>query len=123
MIDRHQEEKFPFFVSALFLLLLLVLNCLNPAMFQENFAQDVDATEADIMAIVQKPFHGSIFTAKSGPPAWKQLPTSYQISTSDLMIPPDVQQKFAKQMNPTTISIHASHASYGDSGLEEHSLN
>ena len=43
---------------------------------------------------------------------WKQLPTSYQISTSDHMIPPDVQQKFAKQMNATTISINASHASY-----------
>jgi pimeloyl-ACP methyl ester carboxylesterase len=85
---------------------------LNPEMFRENFAQDVDETEADIMAIAQKPFHGSIFTAKSGPPAWKHLPTWYQISTSDLMIPPDVQQKFAKQMNATTISIDASHASY-----------
>ena len=28
------------------------------------------------------------------------------------MIPPDAQQKFAKQMNATTISINASHASY-----------
>lgn len=81
-------------------------------MFRENFAQDVDKTEADIMATAQKPFHGSIFTTKSGPPAWKQLPTWYQISTSDLVIPPDVQQNFAKQMNATTISIDASHASY-----------
>jgi pimeloyl-ACP methyl ester carboxylesterase len=85
---------------------------LNPKMFRENFAQDVDESEANIMAIAQKPFHGSIFTVKSGSPAWKQLPTWYQISTSDLMIPPDVQQKFAKQMNATTISIDASHASY-----------
>jgi hypothetical protein len=28
------------------------------------------------------------------------------------MIPPDAQQKFAKRMNATTISIKASHASY-----------
>jgi hypothetical protein len=28
------------------------------------------------------------------------------------MIPPEAQQKFAKQMNATTISINASHASY-----------
>ena len=28
------------------------------------------------------------------------------------MIPPEIQQKFAKQMNATTISINASHASY-----------
>lgn len=85
---------------------------INPAMFHDRFAQDVDPTEAYIMAVAQKPFNASTFAEKSGPPAWKQLPTWYQISTSDLMIPPDAQQKFAKQMNATTISINASHASY-----------
>jgi pimeloyl-ACP methyl ester carboxylesterase len=54
----------------------------------------------------------SNFDEKSGPPAWKQLPMWYQISTSDLMNPPAAQEKFAKQMNATTISINASHASY-----------
>jgi pimeloyl-ACP methyl ester carboxylesterase len=49
---------------------------------------------------------------KSGPPAWKQLPTWYQISTSDRMIPPDVQRMFADRMNATSISVNASHASY-----------
>jgi pimeloyl-ACP methyl ester carboxylesterase len=85
---------------------------LNPKIFRENFAQDVDPAEADLMAIVQKPFHQSIFGEKSGSPAWKQLPTWYQISTSDRMIPPDVQRMFAERMNATTISINASHASY-----------
>ena len=80
--------------------------------FRENFAQDVDPAEAELMAIVQKPFNQSIFGEKSGPPAWKQLPTWYQISTSDHMIPPDVQRMFAKRMNATTISVNASHASY-----------
>ena len=83
---------------------------LNPKIFRENFAQDVDPAEADIMAIVQKPFHP--FVEKSGPPAWKQLPTWYQISTADHMIPPDVQRMFAQRMNATTISLPASHASY-----------
>ena len=85
---------------------------LNPKIFRENFAQDVNASEADIMAITQKPFKQSIFVEKSGPPAWKQLPTWYQISESDHMIPPDVQHKFAEQMNATTLSLNASHASY-----------
>jgi pimeloyl-ACP methyl ester carboxylesterase len=85
---------------------------LNPKIFRENFAQDVDLAEADLMAIVQKPFNQSIFGEKSGPPAWKQLPTWYQISTSDRMIPPDVQRMFAERMNATTISVNASHASY-----------
>lgn len=85
---------------------------INPEIFRENFAQDVDPAEADLMAIVQKPFHQSIFMEKSGPPAWKQLPTWYQISDADRMIPPDVERKFAERMNATTISVNASHASY-----------
>ena len=85
---------------------------LNPEVFRENFAQDVDPAEADLMAIVQKPFNQSIFMEKSGPPAWKQLPTWYQISTADRMIPPDVQRMFAERMNATTINVDASHASY-----------
>jgi pimeloyl-ACP methyl ester carboxylesterase len=85
---------------------------LNPEIFRENFAQDVDPAEADLMAIVQKPFNQSIFGEKSGPSAWKQLPTWYQISDADRMIPPDVQRMFAERMNATTLSLNTSHASY-----------
>jgi pimeloyl-ACP methyl ester carboxylesterase len=84
---------------------------LNPEIFRENFAQDVDLTEADVMATVQKPFNQSNFVEKSGPPAWEQLSTWYQISEADHMIPPDVQRTFAQQMNATTLSLNASHAS------------
>ena len=64
------------------------------------------------MAVVQKPFNQSNFMAKSGPPAWKDIPTWYQISESDRMIPPDVQHMFADRMNATTLSLNTSHASY-----------
>jgi pimeloyl-ACP methyl ester carboxylesterase len=83
----------------------------NPKLFRENFAQDVNSSEADLMATVQKPFNQSDFVDKSGPPAWKQLPTWYQVSENDRMIPPAVQHMFAKEMNATTISLPASHAS------------
>ena len=63
------------------------------------------------MAATQKPFSQSILTEKSGPPAWKQLPTWYQVSENDRMIPPAVEHMFAKQMNATTISLPSSHAS------------
>jgi pimeloyl-ACP methyl ester carboxylesterase len=85
---------------------------INPEMFHDAFAQDVNMTEADILAIAQKPFNQSIFTEPSGPPAWKQLKTWYQVSDSDHMIPPDTQRMFAQRMNATTISIDTSHASY-----------
>src|SRR5215213_7946692 len=88
------------------------LTYINPDMFHDAFAQDVNTTEADIMAIAQKPFNQSIFGEPSGPPAWKQLKTWYQVSDSDHMIPPDTQRMFAQRMNTTTISIDTSHSSY-----------
>ena len=86
---------------------------INPDMFHQAFAQDVNKTEAEIMAAVQTPTPTSqaVLAEPSGPPAWKQLPTWYQVSESDHIIPPDAQRQFAQQMNATTISVNASHAS------------
>jgi hypothetical protein len=36
-------------------------------------AKDVSSTEAEIMAIVQKPISTSILAEKSGPPAWNNF--------------------------------------------------
>ena len=46
---------------------------INPAMFTGAFS--VNPSEAETMAAVQNPFNISIFAEKSGPPAWKHLPT------------------------------------------------
>ena len=43
---------------------------------QEFFAQDVDPAEANILAVGTAIIQ-SIIAEKSGPPAWKQLPTWY----------------------------------------------
>ncbi|HEY9387405.1 MAG TPA: alpha/beta hydrolase, partial [Nitrososphaeraceae archaeon] len=84
---------------------------LNPEMFHEAFVQDVNTTEAETLAVVQKPAHQSLFTEPSGPPSWKQLPTWFEVSESDHIIPPDAQRQFAQRMNATTISLNSSHAS------------
>jgi pimeloyl-ACP methyl ester carboxylesterase len=82
-----------------------------PDKFHESFAQDVDRTEADIMAIVQKPPNQSMFVEKSGPPAWKQLRTWFQVSDNDRIIYPSAERNFAERMNATTLSLNSSHAS------------
>jgi pimeloyl-ACP methyl ester carboxylesterase len=82
-----------------------------PEKLHEFFAQDVGPAEADILAVVQKPFNQSITAEKSGPPAWKQLPTWYQISENDRILPPDIQRNYAERMNATTLSLNSSHAS------------
>jgi pimeloyl-ACP methyl ester carboxylesterase len=83
----------------------------KPDKFHELIAQDVDPAETDILAAVQKPFNQSIGMEKSGPPAWKQLPSWYQISENDRLIPPDMQLNYAERMNATTLSLNSSHAS------------
>jgi pimeloyl-ACP methyl ester carboxylesterase len=84
---------------------------LNPEMFHGAFVQDANATEAKTLAVVQKPAHQSLFAVPSGPPAWKQLPTWFEVSEGDHIIPPDAQRQFAQRMNATTISLNSSHAS------------
>ena len=85
---------------------------LNSSKFHDAFAQDASLAQADIAAAVQKPINQSIFAQKSGPPAWKQVPTWYLVSENDNALPPDTQRMFAKQMNATTVSLPVSHASF-----------
>lgn len=84
---------------------------INQTQFPQAFAQDVKPAEARIMAVVQKPIHQSILGEESGPPAWKQLPTWYEVSKNDRIIPPDTERQFAERMDATTISLDSSHAS------------
>jgi pimeloyl-ACP methyl ester carboxylesterase len=85
---------------------------INPTLFHDFFVQDVDQAQAKVLAVVQKPANISgLVNVKSGPPAWKQLPTWYEVSEYDHVIPTAVERIFAKQMNATTISLPSSHAS------------
>src|SRR6476660_5999233 len=84
---------------------------INPALFHQAVAPDTDPAQAKVLASAQKPYNKSILAETSGPPAWKQLPSWYQVSENNSLIPPDVERMFAKQINATTISIPSSHAS------------
>jgi pimeloyl-ACP methyl ester carboxylesterase len=85
---------------------------LDRAQFHDAFCQDLDAAEALIMSVTQKPISGQCFGDKSGPPAWKQKPSWYQVSSADRMIPPDTERAFVARMNAKkSISLEAGHAS------------
>jgi pimeloyl-ACP methyl ester carboxylesterase len=83
----------------------------NPDKFGEWFAHDVHPDEANVLAAVQKLTNESITTEKSGPPTWKQLPTWYQVSENDRVIPPNIQRLYAERMNATILSLNSSHMS------------
>lgn len=85
---------------------------IDPDQFHAEFCQDLDPTEALVMAATQKPIAARNFDDKSGPPAWKVKPSWYQVSANDRMIPPETERWFAERMSPrNTIELDASHAS------------
>ena len=84
---------------------------IDPAGFHQAFAADVDPVEARVMAVTQRPLSIRSFAAKSGPPAWKHIPSWYLVSKNDHMIPPPAEEFMAKRMGATVRSIPASHAS------------
>jgi len=67
--------------------------------------------------LTQKPIAVRCFEDKSGPPAWKNKPSWYQISANDRMIPPETEAWMAERMRPKkTITLQASHASMASQG-------
>ena len=78
--------------------------------FAKAFAADVDPVEASVMAAVQRPLSANSFTGKSGPPAWKHLPSRYMVATDDQMIPPQAEELMAKRMGATVRKVASSHA-------------
>jgi len=80
-------------------------------LFHDNFCQDVDKTEALVMAAVQKPISVACFDAKVTDAGWKNLPCWYQVSMNDRMIPPPAEQFMAQRIHARTITLPASHAS------------
>ena len=77
--------------------------------FAQAFAGDVDPVEARVMAATQKPLSNKAFASKSGPPAWKHLPSWYLVSTNDQMIPPTAEEFMAKRMGATVRQVPSSH--------------
>ena len=78
--------------------------------FAKAFAADVDPIEARVMAAVQKPLSMNSFTGRSGPPAWKQIPSWYMVATEDQMIPPQAEEFMAKRMGAEVRKVASSHA-------------
>ncbi len=80
--------------------------------FRESFGQDLNAQQALVMAVSQKPIAGRCFEDQSGVPAWKSKPSWYQVSKNDRMIPPETQAWMAERIKAKkTVTLEAGHAS------------
>ena len=85
--------------------------CIHPDAFHWAFSEDIDPARSRVLGAVQKPTSFNCFMEKSGPPAWKKLPSWYLVSEYDRCINPDCERWMAQRAGATTRSIASSHAS------------
>src|SRR5258708_38441185 len=83
----------------------------DPAFFPQDFVQDIAVAKARALAAVQKPITPECFMAKSGPPAWKTVPSWYLVSGNDRAINVDSERFMARRIGATTRQIASRHPS------------
>jgi pimeloyl-ACP methyl ester carboxylesterase len=75
------------------------------------FAQDLPPDKARVIAAVQKPIAVTEVFGETpfDEPAWKFVPSWYQVSEQDKMIPPEAERFMASRAGAVTSSVEASH--------------
>src|SRR5580658_2291804 len=85
---------------------------IDPEHFAADFAADVPADQAALMAVSQVPISTDAFTHAVTSPAWKTKPTWYMVATADRSINPDQERMMAKRANARTVEVDSSHVAY-----------
>ena len=80
-----------------------------PKAFHEVFCADLSAKQSAVMAATQRPLAANAFVEPSSAPAWKTIPSWFEIGKQDHAIPPATLRFEAQRMGATTIEVNASH--------------
>ncbi|MGV9454464.1 alpha/beta fold hydrolase [Streptomyces sp. NPDC003635] len=78
--------------------------------FRRQFAADVPARQAALMAAAQRPIAQAALEEKATTAAWKTKPTWDIVTTRDLNIPAAVQRFMAERAHAHTTEVAASHS-------------
>jgi pimeloyl-ACP methyl ester carboxylesterase len=82
---------------------------IDPSAFGNVFAADLPAAQADVLGAAQRPVAASAFGEKSGPPAWKILPSWAVVATGDKAVGADVVRSMAERAGADIIEVEGSH--------------
>ncbi|OZI64129.1 alpha/beta fold hydrolase [Bordetella genomosp. 1] len=82
---------------------------LTPAGLARDFAQDVPAAQARVMAATQGPIKASAFGEPVSVAAWKTKPSWFVVSQQDRMILPALQRTMAQRIGARITELPASH--------------
>ncbi len=81
----------------------------DPARFREVFAADLPAERAAVMAATQRPVAAAAFSDRSGPPAWKSLPSWAVVATADKAAGSDIVRSMAQRAGADIVEVEGSH--------------
>jgi pimeloyl-ACP methyl ester carboxylesterase len=68
---------------------------IRKALFPSAFANDLPASRGRVLAVTQRPVTYGALVEPSGAPAWKTIPSWYEIGTKDKVIPAAAQRAMA----------------------------
>jgi pimeloyl-ACP methyl ester carboxylesterase len=85
---------------------------IDPAAFHADFAADLPAAEADLMARSQVFLSVKTAGTPVTSPAWKTKPSFAIVATQDRSINPDLERFMYQRSHATTIEIPSSHVVY-----------
>lgn len=78
---------------------------LKASAFPSCLANGLPASQARVLAAIQRPVSGLAFTQKSGVPAWKTIPSWAVFGSADHAIPPAELLAMARRAHARTVII------------------
>lgn len=79
------------------------------SLFPSTFANDLPAREGAVLAATQRPVTFGALNEVSTTPAWKTIPSWYEVGTIDKVIPPSQQLTMAQRAGAHITMIKTSH--------------
>jgi pimeloyl-ACP methyl ester carboxylesterase len=84
---------------------------IKQSVFPSCMANDLPASEANVLAATQEPIATIALTQQSGVPAWKTIPSWAVVGTADHAIPLALQLAMANTAHARITRVDASHLS------------
>ncbi len=82
---------------------------IDPAKLREVFAADLPEERTSVMAATQRPVAAAAFGDRSGPPAWKTLPSWAVVATKDKAAGADLVRSMARRAGAEITEVDSSH--------------
>ena len=80
-----------------------------PDVFISSVANDVAQSRAAVLAATQRPITVAALGQPSTSPAWKTIPSWYEVGTIDKVIPPAAQLAMARTAHAHIVKVRSSH--------------